>query len=113
MAVFFKGFCRKTPVPFERTGVRFALTQLSRSPFLQPGGLLWVIFWYPLIAFKFAGSISERGGTLLLAHLKECIGFQIKILDCVIGRNPRQRTYQYALLGFLPLALPKSLSKSL
>jgi hypothetical protein len=41
------------------------------------------------------------------------IGFQIKILDCVIGRNPRQRTYQYALLGFLPLALPKSLSESL
>jgi hypothetical protein len=45
------------------------------------------------------------------------IGFQIKILDCgsVVrwGRNPRRRTYMYALLGFLPLALPKSLSETL
>jgi hypothetical protein len=38
------------------------------------------------------------------------IGFNKKILDCVIGRNPRRRTGPYALLGFLPLALPKSFS---
>jgi hypothetical protein len=36
------------------------------------------------------------------------IGFNKKFLDCVIGRNPRRRTGPYALLGFLPLALPKS-----
>ena len=41
------------------------------------------------------------------------IGFRVKILDCVIGWNPRRRTYMYALLGFFPLALPKSLSETL
>jgi len=41
------------------------------------------------------------------------IAFQIKILDCVIGRNPRRRIIMYDLLGFLPLALPKSLSETL
>ncbi|MBI5182741.1 MAG: tetratricopeptide repeat protein [Nitrospinae bacterium] len=39
--------------------------------------------------------------------------FPYNKLHCVISRNPRQRTTQYALLGFLPLALCNLLSENL
>jgi len=57
---------------------------------------------------KGADTLSDAA---LLAIL--LIGFQIKILDCVIGRFSRRRTYMYDLLENLPLAWPKSLSETL
>ncbi|MBI5183970.1 MAG: tetratricopeptide repeat protein [Nitrospinae bacterium] len=46
-------------------------------------------------------------------RLNLCHRFPYNKLHCVISRNPRQRTTQYALLGFLPLALCNLLSENL